>query len=384
MLREWRNAVKLRRLRYPRPVPRVAPLVTRPPTPKPPPSWRDVRDAYKRIGTIAGTARWLGTGYGAVQGALERHGVPLRKPAGTRRPGQRGLYNTWRRLIRRCTDPDHPSFSRFGGRGIGFHRTWSEFRQFREWSFAHGWAPGKSLILIDVDRDHGPRNCRWEASHRSARLRRSGPRPAIRGVGANALDPLTNTWRRLRSNEIREKRTKRGWPSFDAFRMWARAQGFQHGMALVRLDPSKGYGSTNCRFVPRSEVGRYTRTRENTRISRFRIRAFGDAKGPTEWARDPRCRVSLNTLLRRLRAGVRAEAAITDPPQARGSIKHHATLITAFGESQSVRQWARDARCKVTAAGLRERLKRGITPEEAITTPTWSAVKLRRGSSSPR
>jgi hypothetical protein len=51
-------------------------------------------------------------------------------------------------------------------------------------------------------------------------------------------------------------------------------------------------------------------------------------------------------------------------------------LVTAFGETKTMAQWLRDARCRVGLAGLGYRLtKSHWTPEEAIATPPLSWKK---------
>lgn len=45
------------------------------------------------------------------------------------------------------------------------------------------------------------------------------------------------------------------------------------------------------------------------------------------------------------------------------------SLINAFGECKSITDWSKDKRCVIPYGALKLRLKKGIPPEEAITTP---------------
>lgn len=54
-----------------------------------------------------------------------------------------------------------------------------------------------------------------------------------------------------------------------------------------------------------------------------------------------------------------------DPPL----LPHHSRMVTAFGETKPVRAWARDRRCSVTHACIKNRLDSGMAPEEAISKP---------------
>ena len=51
------------------------------------------------------------------------------------------LYQTWNGIIDRCTDPKHPSYSNYGGRGIKVCERWTD-----PWAFAE-----------DIEREIGPR-----------------------------------------------------------------------------------------------------------------------------------------------------------------------------------------------------------------------------------
>lgn len=48
---------------------------------------------------------------------------------------------------------------------------------------------------------------------------------------------------------------------------------------------------------------------------------------------------------------------------------HGWTVVTAFGESRSVTEWSKDARCRVTFPALLTRLRKGSDAEIAISTP---------------
>ena len=70
------------------------------------------------------------------------------------------LYQTWRGMKRRCTNPDHDCFKDYGGRGINVCERWlSDFYNFVE---DMGERPeGYSLDRINNDMGYSPSNCRW-------------------------------------------------------------------------------------------------------------------------------------------------------------------------------------------------------------------------------
>lgn len=92
------------------------------------------------------------------------------------------------------------------------------------------------------------------------------------------------------------------------------------------------------------------------------ITAFGETKNLSEWADDSRCCVSAETISQRLLDGHPPDESITCP--SRGINLH-----TAFGERKTLRNWATDHRCVVSPTALFQRVSANWDLEEAITTP---------------
>lgn len=95
-----------------------------------------------------------------------------------------------------------------------------------------------------------------------------------------------------------------------------------------------------------------------------KIEIWGEWRSARGWVKDPRARTSDGTFLARIAKGWSAERALTTP-----STLFRQGKIRAFGEVKSAPEWAKDARCSVSYSSINERIRRGLTPEEAITLP---------------
>lgn len=73
----------------------------------------------------------------------------------------RGLYNTWQNMRRRCYDKSNSKYHRYGGRGIAVHKPWDDFAVFKEWAESNGYKSGLTIDRIDLDGNYCPGNCRF-------------------------------------------------------------------------------------------------------------------------------------------------------------------------------------------------------------------------------
>ena|GEM_PF-4783179 len=93
-----------------------------------------------------------------------------------------------------------------------------------------------------------------------------------------------------------------------------------------------------------------------------KVSAFGERKVAEEWSKDPRCKVSLLTLLRRLRMNLDPELALTNPYVGSGN-----SNFEAFGETKTLIEWYADDRCVASFGTLQSRLNKDLSLEPAMT-----------------
>jgi hypothetical protein len=132
-------------------------------------------------------------------------------------------------------------------------------------------------------------------------------------------DPLYRLWRSIKRRCYVKSDTAYPWygakgievcaewrNNFPAFKEWCFVNGYRETLTIDRIDYRGNYSPNNCRFVTMKDQAR-------NRSTSHLITAFGETKTLAAWVEDDRCSITHATIIDRLKKGMSAETAISQP-----------------------------------------------------------------------
>ncbi len=93
------------------------------------------------------------------------------------------IYRIFGAMHDRCENVNRDNYSSYGGRGIRVCDEWSDFKVFRAWALANGYAANLSIDRKNVDGNYDPGNCRWATNTVQTRNRSIQPRNKTGYIG---------------------------------------------------------------------------------------------------------------------------------------------------------------------------------------------------------
>lgn len=112
----------------------------------------------------------------------------MTNPGNTKHNGHGSLtYARWKSMRQRCTDPKHPHYGRYGGRGITVCERWNDYALFL---LDMGECPSTEMTLerIKIDFGYQPGNCKWLPKAEQSKNRSSCVLLTHNGITQNVTD----------------------------------------------------------------------------------------------------------------------------------------------------------------------------------------------------
>ncbi|UQT03204.1 hypothetical protein TOTORO_03420 [Serratia phage vB_SmaS-Totoro] len=103
------------------------------------------------------------------------------------------LYSIYWNMRNRCDSPKNKKYHRYGGRGVGYHPSFSTFEGFLA-GIPEGYSDKMELDRIDNDGNYEPGNLRW-ITHRNQ----------MRNMGRNVITEDPHTGEKLSNVEVSER-----------------------------------------------------------------------------------------------------------------------------------------------------------------------------------
>lgn len=119
-----------------------------------------------------------------INGNSLRSGRSTTCGCSTKKHGMRGtrLYRIFDGMLKRCYNPKHPWYKRYGGRGIAVCDEWLKDRgAFFSWAIDNGYRDDLTIDRIDNSGNYCPENCRWVDQKTQINNRSNTPTAEING-----------------------------------------------------------------------------------------------------------------------------------------------------------------------------------------------------------
>ena len=82
------------------------------------------------------------------------------------------LYNVWKAMKQRCSNPNYKQYKDYGGRGITICPEWTnDYTKFKDWALNNGYTKGLQINRIENDGNYEPSNCEWITPAKNAQNR---------------------------------------------------------------------------------------------------------------------------------------------------------------------------------------------------------------------
>lgn len=119
------------------------------------------------------------------------------------------LYQTWKNMRRRCSDPSNKRAEQYFNKGITVCEEWNDYTVFRAWAMENGYRDDLTIDRINNGKGYCPENCRWATAKQQANNQTRN-----RMITYNGITMTMSEWADSIgvSYSTLNHRMQRGWP----------------------------------------------------------------------------------------------------------------------------------------------------------------------------
>ena len=119
------------------------------------------------------------------------------------------LYETWKNMRRRCSDPHNKRAAHYYDKGITVCEAWNDYATFRTWALQNGYRDDLTIDRIDNNKGYCPENCHWATAKQQANNQSRN-----RLITFNGCTKTMSEWADFvgLKYSVLNHRIQRGWP----------------------------------------------------------------------------------------------------------------------------------------------------------------------------